>query len=269
MNKLNAREEYLMSIVNTSGQLSTSEAVELLGVSEATVRRLFSKLESEGKVTRSYGGIQLATGYGHNYSFDLREKYMRCEKIGIGQYAASLVENGDTIYLDCGTTLFQMARALGTRIINGELASLNIVTNSIANVQVLPPTNTCCIILTGGRYHHDRRDFSGSLTEKFVSPFYFSKCFLGCEGVHAEAGFFSNQLDISDLNIAVIKHSKKTAILTDSSKFDRSSMVSYARLGEANTLVTDRAPEGVLLRALEEAGVDIAVARFDGVSAGQ
>ena len=261
LNKLNSREAYLMSIVNSSGQLTTNEAVELLGVSEATVRRLFSKLESEGRVTRNHGGIQLAAGYGSTYSFDLRDKYKRAEKIRIGQYAASLVEDGDTIYLDCGTTVSQMTRALGTRIVNGEFTSLNIITNSIANVQALPPSSACCIILVGGRYHYDRRDFSGSLTEKFVSPFYFSKCFLGCEGVHATAGFFANQLDVSDLNTVVIRHSKKTAILTDCSKFERSSLVSYARLEEADMLITDRAPENPLLRALEESEVEIVVAK--------
>ncbi len=263
MNKKTSRETYLMNMLNSTGRITTSEAVELFDISEATARRMFSKLEKSGRIVRNYGGIQLA-GHATGYSFELREKVHTQEKVRIGELAASFVNDGDTIYLDCGTTIFQMTLALSARIANNEFTSLNIVTNSIANVQAITPQSNCCVILVGGMYNNERRDFSGPLTEKYVAPFHFSKCFLGCDGMNATMGFFSNQFDISSLNSVVMERTDTAYVLLDSSKFDRCSLISYAQLSEVNAIVTDRAPEEPLLAALAGAEAQVFVAEADG-----
>ena len=260
MNKKASRETYLMNMLNSTGRITTSEAVELFDISEATARRMFSKLEKSGMIVRNYGGIQLA-GHAQDYSFELREKVHKQEKVQIGVLAASFVGDGDTIYLDCGTTVFQMTLALSARIANNEFTSLNIVTNSIANVQAITPRPNCRVILVGGMYNNERRDFSGPLTEKYVAPFHFSKCFLGCDGMNAQMGFFSNQFDISSLNTCVMQRTDESFVLLDSSKFERCSLVSYASLSEAAAIVADRAPDESLARALAEAGTRVFVTK--------
>lgn len=92
-------------------------------------------------------------------------------------YAASLIQSGDTVYLDCGTTLSYMAAALAERIKNEDLLPLNIVTNSIANLQILSEVPLCKVVLTGGVYNANRRDFSGPLTERYIRNFHFGKPF--------------------------------------------------------------------------------------------
>ncbi len=258
MGKKNAREAHLLNILHSTGRVTTAEAVELLGVSEATVRRMFTDLERSGRALRDYGGIR-PSGSAGDFSFELREKVFQQEKMRIGRLAASFVEDGDTIYLDCGTTLLQMALALSERIGDGAFHSLNLITNSIANVQAVAPSPLCRLILVGGEYSSDQRDFSGPLTEKYVSPFHFSKCFLGCDGLAEQMGFSSNLFSISSLNAAVMERSDKTFILLDDSKFGHRSLVSYATLDEVDAVVTNRAPDEALLEALSLAGVEVHV----------
>ena len=184
-----------------------SDAVEMLGVSEATVRRLFLQMEEEGLAVRSHGTLRSLPS-GTVYSFEASAQIYSREKQNIGRMAAMFVEDGDVVYLDCGTTVFQMTLALSQRISAGEFRSLNIVTNSIVNVQALTPTANCKLILVGGEYDSERRDFSGPLTERFLAPFHFNKCFLGCDGVNRRDGFSSKDVNISSLNACVMERSE-------------------------------------------------------------
>lgn len=256
LTKKEARESYLMNLLHSKGRITTNEAVAMLDISEATARRMFSSMAKTGKIVRNYGGIQLV-GSSHEYSFEINKKSFTAEKRQIGSLAASLVEDGDTIYLDCGTTIFHMTLGLNERIANGELHSLNIITNSIANVQSIMETQQCRVVLVGGEYSHKRQDFSGPLTEKWIAPFHFTKCFLGTDGVTSQHGFSSNQFSISSLNAYVIKQSKQAYVLLDRSKFDKSSLVSYAQLNEVHMIVTNSMPEAPLLKAMQNAKLNV------------
>ena len=256
MIRKNERAGYLLNILRRTGQISVTEAAEMLGVSGATVRRLFVSMEQEGLAMRSHGMLRPVPA-GSRYSFEASAHVYSREKQSVGRMAAMFVEDGDTIYLDCGTTVFQMTLALAQRIAAGEFHSLNIVTNSIANVQAINPTAGCRLILVGGEYDSARRDFSGALTERFLAPFHFNRCFLGCDGVTRRDGFSSKNANISSLNTCVLERSDAAYVLCDSSKLDRCSMVSYARLNQVHALVTDAEPSPELRSALQSAQVHI------------
>ena len=259
MGKTEKRAECVMRLLEAKGRLTVSEAVEALEISEATVRRLFALLEQEGKGVRSYGGIQLPQGL-DGYSFDRYEKMQETEKRCIGVRAADLVESGDSVYLDCGTTILRMAEELKRRIATGALTSLNIVTNSIANVNVLAHVPGSRVILLGGEYNHERRDFSGFITEHCLEIFHFKRCFLGSEGFTVEAGFSTNHLGLSSLCGKVIEKSDFAAVLMDKSKFGKAALVSYAKPADVSAIVTDALPEEALAEELARLGVEIVLA---------
>lgn len=259
MGKKESRENYLLNLLAATKRMSTAEAVSLLDISAATARRLFIALEKKGEIVRNYGGIQLP-GCGQEYSFESSEKVSQLEKKRIGMKAVEMVQDGDTVYLDCGTTLMQMTLALSERIACGTLHSLNIITNSIANVQALTPCAQCRVILIGGEYDRSRRDFSGPLTERYVAPFHFTKSFFGCEGLDPHMGFSSNQLSISSLNTAVIAQSDASYVLLDDRKFGKRSLMAYADLREIDGIITNKQPPDKLAQALQENGVAIAIA---------
>ena len=252
------REERLMAALRANGRVTVGEAVKMLGVSEATARRLFSALEATGQVIRNYGGIQMPSWDG--YSFEQYEKVLESEKRRIGIAASALVEQGDSLYLDCGTTLLQMAEALRARIGAGEIGSLNIVTNSIANLGVLADAPLCRVILLGGEYNHARRDFSGPVTERCLEQFHFKKCFLGSEGLSAQAGLSTNHPGLSSLSEKVMAQADQRIALVDSSKFGVDALVSYAPLGAIDVVVTDAWPRAALEEALESEEVKVIIA---------
>ena len=262
MSKANIREAQLLNELRLRGSVSVAEAVALLGISEATVRRLFAQLEREGKAIRSYGGIQIPVSL-DNYSFERYAKVHTLEKCRIGIAASALVESGDSLYLDCGTTVIKMAEALSQRIESGEVRSLNIVTNSIANLNALGDAPDCRVILLGGEYNHERRDFSGSITEKCLNLFHFRKCFLGCEGWSLDSGFSSNHLGLSSLNGKVIERSDRRYVLADNSKFGKDGLISYTDTPSVNTVVTDSRPGEEIWEALKTTGMEIIVAPTD------
>ena len=248
--KLNREEAFLRRLRQT-GSISLGEAMLLFKISEATARRLFSALEESGEASRCYGGIRLAAA-AEGYSFPKREQESREEKARIGGLAASFVESGDAIYLDSGTTIVQMALALNERIFAGEFQSLRIFTNSIANISALTPSLQVRVILVGGEYCMERRDFSGSLTEGYLEPFHFDKCFLGADGVTLDAGFCSDQVSISSLNARVLRQSGQSYALLSNEKFGRPALMSYAKIGRIENIVADRVPEEPFLDAWYE-----------------
>jgi len=250
------RERILMEHLRQNSRITIQQAVKLLNISEATARRFFTFLEMQGKVIRDYGGVRLAAQKNHYY-FDLLEKIDSEEKKRIGMYAASLIQSGDTVYLDCGTTLSYMAAALAERIKNEDLLPLNIVTNSIANLQILSEVPLCKVVLTGGVYNANRRDFSGPLTERYIRNFHFGKTFFGCDGISVDMGFTSNEAEISRLNACVLSCSDHAYVLSSSSKFDKKSFISYAAPEQIDELITGKAPNEQILHALKNKGLKI------------
>ena len=137
----------LMQRLQNDGELSTQSAVDMLNVSTATVRRIFTRLADENKVIRIYGGIRLPDPAQH-YEYSQLEQRMLREKVAIGQYAAKMIEEDDFIFIDCGTTTVQLANALVKRITEKTLKNISVVTNSLMNLQQLAPVIN--VILTGG-----------------------------------------------------------------------------------------------------------------------
>jgi len=256
------REDLLLSVLNLEGHITTDEAVRLIGVSQATVRRMFLELEKNGKIIRNYGGAQLP-GTPDGYRFEQREKVYENEKRLIGLMAASLVHDRDTVYLDCGTTLLQMAIALGERLRSGEFTSLNIVTNSIANLQALSGSAIGKIILLGGEYHSERRDFFGPITERYAEPFHFDKCFLGSEGVTLETGFSSNKTGVSSLNANILSRSSRRYVLFDASKLGKGAFFSYAPIERIHEVVTDAQPGEAIYSRLIASGITVHIAKAE------
>ena len=257
MRKADDREALLMTALERQQKLTVPQAVALLGVSEATVRRLFVQMEQEHKAIRSYGALQLPLPLA-GYSFERLEKMYAEEKQRIGRAAAQLVENGDSIYMDSGTTLLQMAQALNTRIQSGTLDSVFIVTNSYMNIPIL--SVGCRVLLLGGEYNHERRDFSGAVTEQALERFHFKKCFLGCEGITVRMGLSVDHIDLAHVNEMVLGRSNHKYILADHSKFGREALVSFASLHNIDAILTDALPEESLDSELRSCGVSLMAA---------
>ncbi len=265
--KARRRGEHLLAMLRENGRVSVREAAEALSLSEATVRRLFAALQAQGSVQRVPGGVQLPVE-ADGYCFARLEKTNEAQKRRIGVAAARTVRAGECLYLDCGTTVLQMAHALGERLADEPDFSFTAVTNSIANLSALRGFPRCRLILLGGEYNRERRDFSGIIAEKCLKLLHFQKCYLGCDGLSPEEGFSSDHLSLSSLNRLAMERSDVTAVLMDYSKFGRKGLISYAELDRVNALITDTAPDAAIAGRLRAAGVTLMLANGDDKTGG-
>ena len=257
MGKVDIQQQQIFEHLKRSGQMSLREAIELLNVSESTVRRLFIGLEKSGRVVRNYGGIQYIPEAQPEYSFDILENRNVELKQAIARHAVSLVENGETIYIDSGTTLSQFSTALAHRLEKGELREITLITNSLINLSLLQKSGR--LVLIGGEYRENRKDFSGYLAEETLKSLNFSKCFLGSDGFNPSLGFTTTDFYTARLNEIVLQNSLKSYVLMDSSKFKTSAVVSYSRKRPPQTLITDQRPPNSSADALGMQGTRIEI----------
>lgn len=248
------REQELISRLSIVQKLSLSDTMELLGISESTARRLFSKLEQDGKVIRTHGGIQSTNHAMAAYSFEQGARINIEQKTAIGKEAINFLEDGDVIFCDSGTTIQCFCAEMIQRL---QKDNLNIIvyTNSLANLEILSPYLQ--VKLVGGEYRANRKDFCGYLAEQALSGLYFTKCFLGADGCVEGRQFTTTDFETLRVNEIAMRNAEKTFMLVDSSKFALSSHVAYAPIQRIHTIITDDGISDETLAHLKQSKVHI------------
>ena len=216
--------------------LSLAEAMELLRISESTARRIFSRLEQEGKVIRTHGGIQSVNHAMASYSFEYGARTNIEQKTAIGKAACECLEDGDVIFCDSGTTMQCFCAQLVQRLQTEDL-DIILYTNSLANLEMLSPYLK--VKLVGGEYRVNRKDFCGYMTEQALSGLYFTKSFIGADGCAQGKQFTTTDYETLRINEIAMRNSEKTFMLVDSSKFNITSHVAYAPVQRLHTIITD------------------------------
>ncbi len=255
MRKTEQQENQLLDALEQHGRLSIAEVVSLLKVSESTARRIIVRLEQKGAALRTFGGIQKPVPYQNTYSYTELEQKMTEEKKCIGQFAGTLVQDRDILFISGGTTVLQMAVSLAQRLKENELHDVTVVTSSFVNVEVL--AGRCKVLLIGGEYRPERRDFAGFLAEKMIRSVSLNKCFLGVDGINISDGLMSYDEDTSRIDETVISRSAHTTVLCDSTKFQRTGFVLLAPIQRAHAIVTDAAILPGTKSAFESAGLKV------------
>lgn len=247
------REAVILDYLHKNTEITLEEASKILGVSSSTTRRVFNCLQGRGQAFRTHGGIKLIEAA--PYSFEATSEVHRREKQAIGSLASGCVQSGDVLYLDCGTTLLHMCRALAQHIEAGRLRDLQVFTNSIANLEAL--AGCTAVNLVGGAYRPQRRDFAGFLAKSMLADLHFTRCFLGTDGIGSPFSAGATDFDTADLNRQVIGHSNEVFVLCDASKLGRPTLVCYAKAGEVHWLVTDESADADFGQACTQAGVQV------------
>jgi len=266
MTKTEVRILKLVEMLQNHPRLDVAEVGTSLSVSEATVRRLLSRAEQDGKVIRVHGGVQLSPPFGHDYSYRRAAAFRSRQKSFIGNAASGFVHDGDRIFLDSGTTVLKLAEALSVRIQTGSLADIVVLTNSLTHVETL--ASRCKVILLGGEIRVERQDVCGSLAEQNIHLFHVDRAFFGADAVNLSSGFTTTDERTSRMSELIVARSDHSYVLIDSQKFDRSSFVTFAPVHGVDGIFTDEElPAGVRER-YEQAGARIYIGPPDGASNG-
>lgn len=217
-----------------------------LDASESSVRRDLDVLEEQNVLKRVYGGAVPVQppGNGGAFDFTVESERFSDEKSRIGRLTAGLIEDGQTVILDGGSTVAAVARELAAK-------SLHVVTNSLPIAEALEARRNIELTLTGGYLDPRIRVMLGPLCEQMLGLIRADVVIMGIGSV-SDAGFSNNNTLVVGSEQKMIEIANKLIIVADHTKFGRSAMIPVAQLEAADTVVSDGelAPEYVdLLRS--------------------
>jgi DeoR family fructose operon transcriptional repressor len=230
---LNARQRKILDWINEKGSAQIRELSGVHGVSEATIRRDFDELSRAGLVERVHGGAVRMTGTTYERVHSEKMSLMLAEKLRIASYAASTVDDGDSLFLDSGTTTYFIAQEL-TRHKN-----LTILTNNLDIVQSVQFDPTVSLIVTGGIRRDQYSVLTGSITEQIIRNFCVDKAFMGCDAIDVKQGIFNTNFLEVGVKQCITRCGKKTILVTDSSKFHHKALAKVCDLQQIDMIITD------------------------------
>jgi DeoR family fructose operon transcriptional repressor len=224
-----------------------------LEASESSVRRDLAVLETESILKRVYGGAVPVHLSGNGFfDFTVESGRFSDEKSRIARLTAGLIEDGQTVILDGGSTVAAVA---------GELAgkSLHIVTNSLPIAETLEARRNIELTLTGGYLDPRIRVMLGPLCEQMLGLIRADVLIMGIGSV-TEAGFSNNNTLVVGSEQKMIEIASRVIIVADHSKFGRGAMVPVAPLEDADTVVSDSELDGEYVELLRGKGIEVLLA---------
>jgi DeoR family fructose operon transcriptional repressor len=223
-----------------------------LEASESSVRRDLIALESDGVLRRVYGGAIAMQARDHVLDFDWQSTRMAEEKKRIAVAAAALIEDGQTVILDGGSTPAAVASELASR-------DLHVITNSLAIAEILHDARRIEVTLTGGYLYPRLRAMLGPICEQMLAGVSADVVVMGIGGV-TEAGFSNSNTLVVGPERKMLEVSRKVIIVADHTKFGRKAVIPLAPLSAANVVVSDSGMDSNHQRMLREHGTQVLLA---------
>jgi DeoR/GlpR family transcriptional regulator of sugar metabolism len=248
------RLDLTLRLVREAGEISLNELAERLGVSPMTVRRDLDELQGQGLVERVRGGAVSLSAPREEAGFVKREPWQAATKKKIAAKAAALIEPGQTVLLDAGTTTAAVAKNLVPR------APLTVAVLSLQAAGDLADRKGIKLIVLGGESRPGERSLVGPLTLKMLDELWFDTFIMSIGAVHRQLGW--SEFDMGDAAVKqhALTQADRTIVVADSTKFGVRAFSKVAGLGQVDTLVTDKPEDKATLAAIRKAGVEVVLA---------
>ena len=249
------RQKKILDYLNKNRKATTKELSQLLDVSTTTIRTDLNQMDRENLITKTHGGavyndrsldnIELT---GRAYFFDERALENQKEKEAIANKAIKLIKNHMCIYLDASSTCYTLGMKLSG------FTKLTVITNGINLAMALKDIPGITVILTGGIVTSVSSSIEGLLGEDLLKKIHTDIAFVSARGFSVENG-------LTDLKRRCVKSSAKTIALIDNTKFNTTSISSYASLDDLNMVITDFGLSENTKDIYEKAGVNLVIAK--------
>lgn len=230
---LQERRSKIISKLKQNNIVKVSELMDDFGVSIETIRRDLEYLEKHDYLKRVYGGAVLHGLNTEEPAYARREITHYEEKKAIATRTAAFINDGDTIFVDVGTTTLEVMRALKSK------NNLTVITNSTLSAQAATENTSNRVILLGGELRHGDLSVSGYLCDNCLENFYANKALIGAGGIALENGITDYHLAEANTRRIMIEHSEKVIVVADASKFGIVAMNRVCPLDRIDILVTD------------------------------
>ena len=251
------RRRQILDLVKSEGSAHVTALARTFGVSTVTIRNDLAQLEKAGQLLRDRGGAITAPAprqVRHLPGLNERAALNLEAKQRIGKAAALLVQPGDTIIMDAGTTVVEMAPHLGAT------RPLTVVTNALNVALTIGTTTEAQVILLGGTLSREAASSIGPLTEQTLADLTVQKVFLGTQALDLDDGLTDTTLEIAQVKRAMIKAAKQVILLADSAKWNHTGFIKVAQLAEIDVLISDEKLPETARTSIERLGIRLIVA---------
>ena len=248
------RHNKILKTVELLRTVSVQELKERLEVSEVTIRKDLNYLEDQGLIIRTHGGARLAQDSNRMRTLSIRKRENPEFKHIIAQKAATLINEGDTIYIDSGSTCQALAEEL-----RDSKRSVRVISNALPILNILADSESISLFSIGGSFRREAGSFVGPLSLSNLGDYQIETGFVGTTGYDAEGVFSSQNVIESQLKKQVLESSKRRVILADSTKADIRAFSVFARPGEVDILITDSGCS--YCTQLRKLGIEVLIAR--------
>jgi DeoR/GlpR family transcriptional regulator of sugar metabolism len=244
------RQEKILKYINERQTVRTQELSDLFEISPVTIRSDINDLARRGLIIKSHGGamsvqkrinLEIPSGVRSMQNVEAKEE--------IASVAADLVNDGDVIILDSGSTTLELAKRIKSR-------GVTVITNDIKIGTTLADIGSVTLIMTGGTLLPSVYTLVGPETIDFFKRFRVNKLFLGCDAIDFEWGVSNRTLEETATKMAMIRAAREVIAVADSSKFNRQVFVHLCGISDIHTLITDKL-EAEEREKLEQFGVRV------------
>jgi DeoR family transcriptional regulator of aga operon len=253
-----SRRAKILDELDLKGQVSVRELSKAFNISEVTIRNDLGHLEKQNMLIRARGGaikIKFQRN-GIDPSISDKQKEFLKEKQVIAKAAIKLIEDGDTIVLDSGTTTTEIAKNLG------QFKNLTIITNALNIASILAEYEGFNIFMPGGNLRKKSLSLVGVLADENFEKFYCDRLFLGADGFDTTHGLSTPDSEEAHLNQIMIKIAKQVVVVADSRKFEKRRFAFIGPVSDVDVVITDSGVKDEDKARLERNGVQVVIAHL-------
>jgi len=243
------RKQQILEKLGSTGEVEIRPLAAELHTSEITIRRDLNQLAEDGLLYRTHGGAMKVNPLEAPQRFENKAAINPTAKDRIARRAAAEIRDGDTIFLDCGSTVFRICPFIRNK-------KIKVITNSIPILYELQNSQVS-INMIGGEFDPERQAIHGKMAEFHIKKYRAVKAFVGVDGISPN-GLFANSEKEASMTLALAAQSGHTYLLCDAGKIDKETYWKFADLGLVDTLITDADPNK--LKFLKKEGVRLIAA---------
>lgn len=251
------RRSAILKLLEEQGSVSVLDLATTLEVSMMTVRRDLMELEKEGALRRVHGGAVSSRGRTVEPPYSLRAAQASSAKQRIGELAAQLAADGDSLALDIGSTTLEVARNLVGR------RNLTILTPSLRIANLFLNQTDTRLIVPGGEVRLGEGSLVGELTRYAMERLFVDRLFLAVGCIDAQVGLSEYNWDDTLVKQAMIRSAKEVILVADATKFGKVAFAHVANFDAIHKFVTDAEPPPALMAQLERAHVQVLIAAHE------
>lgn len=250
---LSFRQTEILELARSEGRVVVEDLAHRFEVTLQTIRRDLSELSDAGHLDRVHGGAVARTGVA-NIGYEERRRMNEASKAAIARACAAAIPDNCSLILNLGTTTEAVARELLAH------RNITVVTNNMNVANILVANPSCDIMVAGGALRRSDGGLVGELTTQFFEQFKVDCAVIGTSALDRDGDLLDFDLAEVRVSKAIIRQSRKTLLVADHSKLDRSAPARLASLSEVDTVFTDQALPEDLMRRCAEWGTRVHVA---------